>query len=77
MNRKQMTQLSRHSMHQVAPREWRTCPNVTGDYDLDETILHRHNKDLPHRLELYVKNKDFGYGMRNGYHGNKGYGKDT
>ena len=37
--------------HQCAPRGWRDVPDVTGDFDLDASILHRHNKDLPHRLE--------------------------
>lgn len=56
--------------HQCAPRGWRDVTDVTGDYDLDATIAHRHNKDLPHRLELYVKRAS--YGKRTGYSGYRG-----
>lgn len=48
---------------------------MTGDYDLDETIIHRSNKDMPQRLKLYVKQPKGSYGPRtnyNGYHGNSG-----
>ncbi len=34
---------------------------VTGDYDLDATILHRRNKDLPDRLKLYTKRGSYSY----------------
>ncbi len=56
--------------HQCAPRGWHDVPDVTGDYDLDATILHRHDKDLPHRLELYTKRAS--YGKRTGYSGYRG-----
>jgi hypothetical protein len=57
------------------PKAWREVPNLTGDYDLDATILHRDNANLPHRLNLYVKTRPAQYGSRSGYkgyHGNKG-----
>ena len=41
--------------HQCAPRDWRNVPIMTGDYDLDATILHRKNSDMIGRLELYVR----------------------
>ena len=53
-----------------APGGWHDVPKVTGDYDLDATILHRHNKDLPDRLKLYVKRAS--YGKRTGYSGYRG-----
>lgn len=52
-------------------------PDLTGDYDLDATIAHRHNKDLPHRLGLYTKGKkQNAYGPRTGYTGYHGYSGD-
>lgn len=53
-----------------APKAWHDVPKMTGDYDLDATILHRHNKDLPDRLKLYVKRRS--YGKRTGYSGYRG-----
>ena len=58
--------------HQCAPREWRDIPRITGDYDLDATILHRHNKDLPHRLLLYIRKGAFPYNPRSAYNGYSG-----
>jgi hypothetical protein len=56
--------------HQCAPRGWNDIADVTGDYDLDATIAHRNNKDLPHRMELYVKRRS--YGKRTGYSAYRG-----
>lgn len=61
--------------HQCAPRDWRNVPNVTGDYDLDATILNRTNGDMRGRLELYVRPKKASYGYLtayNGYHNHQG-----
>lgn len=44
-----------------APKAWHNVPNVCGDYDLDATILHRGNKDLPDRLKLYLKRGAYSY----------------
>lgn len=72
--------LSGHGSHQCAPREWRGVPKISGDYDLDATILHRHNKDLPHRLWMYTRmlgsGAPLGYSPRSGYHGYSGYRGD-
>lgn len=70
-----MHKLSNHFCHDCAPQGYRSVPNVTGDADLDGTIMHRSNKDLPKRLELYVKHPGNAYKYRtnyNGYHGNHG-----
>jgi len=61
--------------HQCAPRDWRNVPIISGDYDLDATILHRKNKDMIGRLELYVRPKRASYGYNssyNAYHGQAG-----
>ena len=63
--------------HQCAPRAWRDVPNLTGDFDFDATILHRHNKDLPNRLQLYVKQGNGGYGPGSAYKGYANYSKDS
>jgi len=70
-----MHRLSNHFCHDCAPPGWHSVPDVTGDYDLDATILHRSNSDLPKRLNLYVKHPGNAYGYRTnykGYHGNHG-----
>ena len=53
--------------HECCPKEWRKVPNLTGDYDLDATIAHRKNGDMPHRLALYVSNN--AYGPKTAYRG--------
>jgi hypothetical protein len=53
-----------------SPKAWHDVPKATGDYDLDATILHRANKDLPNRLKLYVKRAS--YGKRTAYSGYRG-----
>lgn len=50
-----------------APKAWHDVPKCTGDYDLDATILHRGNKNLPDRLNLYLKRGS--YGPKTGYSG--------
>lgn len=59
-----------------SPKGWHDVPQVTGDYDLDATILHRSNKDLPARLALYVKHRVNAYGPRTSYNGYHGYSGD-
>ena len=62
--------------HDCAPAPWRDVPNMTGDYDMDATILHRHNKDLPNRLQLYVRRGGH-YGPGSAYKGYSNYSKDS
>lgn len=51
--------------HQCAPKPWRGVPNLTGDYDLDATILHRKNPDMVHRLAQHISTpRGVGYGPR-------------
>ena len=71
-----MHALGRHGCHQCAPRDWRKTPNLTGDYDLDATILHRRNKDIGHRLELYLRKSGKTYGTKGAYSGSHGYHGD-
>jgi hypothetical protein len=54
--------------HDCAPQGWRGhTPNITGDYDLDETILHRSNTDMPTRFRMYVRKEIGPYTLQNGY----------
>jgi hypothetical protein len=71
-----MARLAHGQTHGCAPKPWRDVPNVTGDYDLDATILRRHNTDLPHRLDLYTKTGP-GYGPLTGYSAYHNYHGDT
>lgn len=77
MKAKAMRELAHCGNHDCAPKDWRDVPNMTGDYDLDATIMHRDNPDLPRRLELYVKRGDNAYGPLTGYNGYHGYGGDN
>lgn len=56
--------------HTCAPKEWRKTPVITGDFDLDETIMHRANTDLPHRLDQHIRK--WAYRIRNDYNGYEG-----
>lgn len=67
MKPNEMHKLGHNGCHECAPKGWRDVPDLTGDYDLDATILHRGNRNLPHRLSLYVKRKATAYGSRTGY----------
>jgi hypothetical protein len=65
--------------HSVAPKEWRRTSNITGDYDMDASILHSKNQAVPTKLKMYVKSdlgKDPIYGQRTGYDGYSGYSGD-
>ena len=59
-----------------SPKGWHDVPVVSGDYDMDATIMHRSNKDLPRRLEMYVKHRVNAYGPRTSYDGYHGYSGD-
>ncbi len=55
--------------HSIAPKAWRHTPNITGDYDMDASIMHSNSKALPGKLDTHVKNA-YGYRtMYNGYGG--------
>ena len=70
-----MHKLAHNGTHDAdAPKGWRDVPNLCGDYDLDATILHRSNSDLPARLNLYLKRNAYGY--KTGYGGYHGYSGD-
>jgi len=71
-----MHNLAHAGCHDVSPKGWRDVPRVTGDYDLDATIEHRGNSDLPKRLNLYVKRPKHTYGPRTGYNSYNGYSGD-
>ena len=64
-----MHRLSHGGCHINGPKGWHEVPVVSGDYDLDATIMHRNNKDMPKRLNLYVR-RPSGYG-------GEGYGDDS
>ena len=70
MKPNEMHRIGLYGCHQCAPRGWHDIPKLTGDYDLDATILHRRNKDLPNRLRQYVKKVS--YGKRTAYSGYRG-----
>lgn len=76
MKPEQMRGQAHNGNHECAPKPWRDVPNMTGDYDLDATIMHRDNPALPDRLSLYVKQRGRTYGARTGYGGYHGYSGD-
>jgi hypothetical protein len=65
--------------HTVAPPEWRRTANITGDYEMDASILHNKNKSVPSKLKMYVKTDIGGnptYGPRTAYDGYSAYSGD-
>lgn len=76
MKASQMKQISHRGTHACAPKDWKEVPNVTGDYDLDATIMNRRNTDLPHRLALYTAQGN-AYGPLTGYNAYHNYRGDT
>ena len=60
------------STHKCAPDAWRRVPNMTGDYDLDATILHRSNKDMAAKIQSHLRNPRGSYGSRSAYSGYAG-----
>lgn len=77
MDAKQMRNLAHQGNHECAPKDWRDVPIVTNDYDLDATLMHRDNPNLPARLSLYVKHVVKPYGPITAYRGYHGYGGDS
>ena len=68
MTKTQMSAMGHRGNHTTcAPGPWRDVPNLTGDYDLDATIEHRGNTDMPNRLALYTKRD--AYAQRTAYNG--------
>jgi hypothetical protein len=76
MKPKDMQSIAHRGNHAVAPKPWREVPCVTGDYDIDGTIAHCGNSDMPARLNLYVTRRGTAYGPRTGYGGYRGYSGD-
>lgn len=58
---------------ECAATDRRSIPNITGDQDMDRSIMKCKDKDVPDRLKLYVGG---GYGPRTGYNGYQGYHGD-
>lgn len=60
--------------HTVAPKAWRHTPNMTGDYDLDASIMYNNNKALPSKLPQHLISEEGAYGPHrySGYNGYKG-----
>ena len=70
--------LAHNGAHECCPKGYRAVPNVTGDPDFDATLLKRNNKDMPKRLDLYLKRgKSNAYGPLTGYDGYHNYNGDT
>lgn len=74
-----MHKLAHAGCHTAAPKAWRDVPRVTGDFDMDATIRHCNNRDMPARLQLYSKGagKTNAYGPITGYNGYRGYHGDN
>ena len=65
MKKREMHAMGHRGCHKCAPKDWRDVENLTGDYDLDATIEHRGNSDMPNRLAMYTKRD--AYGQRTAY----------
>lgn len=72
MRPNQMHAIAHRGCHDCAPKAWKRVPNVTGDYDLDATILHRKNRDMAARLKQHIAAPAPTYSPRTSYHGYSG-----
>ena len=75
MRPRDMHKMAHKGCHTCAPKPWRAVPNVTGDYDLDATIMHRRNRDLPGKLNMHLAQPRVvagAYGPSSGYSGYRG-----
>jgi hypothetical protein len=51
-----MHRLAHQGTHATcSPGPWHAVPKITGDYDLDATIMHRKNKDMIARIGMYLR----------------------
>lgn len=77
MDKREMNRLhGEGETHECAPKDWRDVPNLTGDYDLDATIEHRSNTDMPQRLAMYTT-RGRAYGALSAYNAYRNYHGDT
>jgi hypothetical protein len=61
--------------HIVAPKIYRNTPIITGDYDLDASIMHgKHSPAMESKLKDHTKQVI--YGQRTGYNSYDGYSGD-
>lgn len=78
MRRKAMLEISGGQCHDCSPKEWRDIPNVTGDFDLDATIMNRKNPSLAAKLAMHLTRRPaHPYGPLTAYHGYSGYHGDN
>lgn len=70
MKPNEMHKLAHQGCHDsCSPKGWHDVPKVTGDYDMDATIEHSGNRNLPARLNLYLKRGGTAYSQRTSYSG--------
>ena len=62
--------------HECCPPEFRSVHEFTGHHELDAVIEANQNRDIPHRLQLYLRTGDSPYGPRTNYNGYDGYTGD-
>ena len=76
MKPNEMHKMAHAGCHDCAPKAWHDVPKMTGDYDLDATILHSKNRDMPARLNMYSKGGGNAYAKRSAYNGYRNYHGD-
>jgi hypothetical protein len=63
--------------HECTPHRDRRIPVITGDNDLDASILKNPNRDMARRLPLHSAMGAPGYGPLTGYDGYRNYSGDS
>lgn len=63
--------------HTVAPKAWRQTSNLTGDYEMDASILHSRNKSVAAKIESHLSDGAAAYSPRTAYNGYDGYKGDN
>lgn len=66
-----------YANHTVAPSSWRRTSNITGDYEMDASILHCKNKSVPAKIKDHVAPSGPGYGPLTAYDGYSNYSGDS
>lgn len=62
-----------YANHTAAPASWRSTSNITGDYEMDASILACKNKSLPAKLADHIAGSSGPYTPQTAYNAYSGY----
>ena len=62
--------------HQCAPKALRRTPNLTGDPEFDNSVMHNNNSDMIARFKHHIATPHVAYGPVTNYDGYRNYHGD-